>query len=136
MPVHYVEQLLVVSHILICVHYGQPFGNSPRMTHPRDSSAHTRKSKRDRPLVAVQRNEQLLGLRSSLLRGYPKDSTSLLAFDLSLYLSATILYLCRGQHFRKVGLPERILADDLAQMATVTRGFQAQASLGQQLSDV
>ena len=38
---------LVVSHILICVHYGQPFGNSPRMT-PR---IYTRKSKRDRPLV-------------------------------------------------------------------------------------
>ena len=46
MPLHYVEQLLVVSHILIYVHYGQPFGNSPRMT-PR---IYTRKSKRDRPL--------------------------------------------------------------------------------------
>ena len=45
-----VEELLVVSHILICVHYGQPFGNSPRMT-PR---IYTRKSKRDRPLVVHQ----------------------------------------------------------------------------------
>ena len=42
-----IEPDLVVSHILICVHYGQPFGNSPRMT-PR---IYTRKSKRDRPLV-------------------------------------------------------------------------------------
>ena len=50
MPVHYVEQLLVLRHILIFVHYGQPFGNSPRMT-PR---IYTRKSKRDRPLGLIR----------------------------------------------------------------------------------
>ena len=54
MPVHYVEQLLVLRHLFIFVHERQAFGNSPRMTHPRDSSAHTRKSERDRPLVVRQ----------------------------------------------------------------------------------
>ena len=36
----------MLRHIFIFVHYGQPFGNSPRMT-PR---IYTRKPKRDRPL--------------------------------------------------------------------------------------